>query len=68
MQQAKVTIMRMNKFAPLWAKPSGGHIDCGLEPVQAGGQQAVEWFDLDMPEVMTLRQKLILVKAAVTTP
>jgi len=60
-------IMRMNKFDShvrdfLKRNPNAVvvHIGCGLdtrfERVDNGG---VEWFDLDVPDVMLLRQKLI---------
>jgi O-methyltransferase involved in polyketide biosynthesis len=60
-------IMRMNKFDShvrnfLQRNPDAVvvHIGCGLdtrfERVDSGG---VEWFDLDMPDVIALREKLI---------
>jgi methyltransferase (TIGR00027 family) len=62
-------IMRMRKFDRhvcefLARKPNGVvvHIGCGLDTrfervAERNGQ--VEWFDLDLPDVMALRQKLI---------
>lgn len=63
-------IMRMRKFDKhvsefLIRNPDGVvvHIGCGLdtrfERVDSG---QVEWFDLDMPDVMKLRQKLIKIE------
>lgn len=40
------------------------HIGCGLDtPYERIGDDQVEWFDLDVPEVMELRKKLISTSA-----
>jgi len=60
-------IMRMNKFDShvrdfLLRNPDAVvvHIGCGLDTrFERVDNTRVEWFDLDMPDVMTLRQKLI---------
>lgn len=60
-------IMRMKKFDShvrnfLQRNPDGAavHIGCGLDTrFERVDNGRVEWFDLDMPEVMALRQKLI---------
>jgi len=60
-------IMRMRKFDShardfLARNPDGVivHIGCGLDTrFERVDNGQVEWFDLDMPEVMELRQKLI---------
>lgn len=60
-------IMRMNKFDShvrnfLEQSPDGVvvHIGCGLDTrFERVDNGQVEWFDLDLPEVMALRQKLI---------
>ena len=60
-------IMRMNKFDNhvrdfLNRHPDAAvvHIGCGLDTrFERVDNGRVEWFDLDMPDVMALRQKLI---------
>jgi O-methyltransferase involved in polyketide biosynthesis len=60
-------IMRMNKFDSqvrnfLMQKPDGivVHIGCGLDTrFERVDNGRVDWFDLDIPEVMAMRQKLI---------
>jgi O-methyltransferase involved in polyketide biosynthesis len=64
-------IIRMRKFDKhvrefLARKPDGVivHIGCGLDTrYERIGDNRVEWFDLDVPEVMELRQKLIATTA-----
>lgn len=60
-------IIRMKKFDKLVRDflahhPGGGvvHIGCGLDTrFERIGNDHVEWFDLDLPDVMELRRKLI---------
>lgn len=60
-------IMRMNKFDSqacnfLKKNPDGVvvHIGCGLDTrFERVDNGRVDWFDLDIPEVMAMRQKLI---------
>jgi len=60
-------IVRMKKFDKhvhefLARNPEGGvvHFGCGLDTrFERIGSDRVEWFDLDLPDVMVLRRKLI---------
>ena len=64
-------LVRMRKFDNhvrdfLSRNPNGVvvHIGCGLDTrYDRIGNDHVEWFDLDLPEVMELRKKLILTEA-----
>ncbi len=64
-------IIRMRRFDRhvrdfLARNPDGVvvHIGCGLDTrYERVGSDCVEWFDIDLPEVMELRRKLILTEA-----
>ncbi len=65
-------LLRMRKFDKhvcnfLTRNPDGVvvHIGCGLDTrYERIGNDRVEWFDLDIPDVMNLRKKLISTEAA----